>query len=93
MTALTIGGRSGRPISIQSVFPRPGNGPSGQAQTGQRVFAVAIVFSLLTKPARKITIPTAATVAASHPSTASRGSGTSFEPNAISAGSGREKNA
>lgn len=41
---------------------RPGKGPCDQDQTGQRVPAVAIVFSLLTWPARKITTASATAV-------------------------------
>ncbi len=80
-------------IVRHGLLPRPGNGPLRHSQTGQRVFAVAIVLSLLTWPARKTTIPSAAKAAASHPRTGSRGSGATFAPSGSSTGRGRARNA
>ena len=45
---LALIARNVQPISRYGLLARPGNGPSGHDQTGQRVFAVAIVLSLFT---------------------------------------------
>ena len=64
--------RAHRRDATHGLAARPGNGPSLHCQTGQRVFADAIVFGPLMKPARRITSAKAAIVPAIQPTQGNR---------------------
>lgn len=81
------------PARIHGLAARPGKGPCDHDHTGHRVFAVPIVFSLFTLPARKIRIARAAAAPAIHRSHGNRGSPSSRSPASSFAGPGRANRA